>query len=92
MAIEVKIAPELDEIKREGNVFECEFNNMHIKWIIAYDCKELGISDEANLTQWLQNAIALSGKMWQVPYALNKGLPFPSTVYVNGEEVDYPKE
>jgi len=92
MAIEVKIAPELDEIRREGNVFETDFNNMHIEWIVAMDCKELGISDETTLKKWLQNAIGMSGKMWQVPYALNKGLPFPSTVYVNGKEVDYPKD
>lgn len=92
MATEIKIAPDLDEIKREGNVFECDFNGMHIKWCIAYDCKELGISDEANLKKWLKNAIGMSGKMWQVPWVLNKQLPFPSTVYVNDKEVDYPKE
>ena len=92
MAIEVKIAPDLDEIEREQNVFECDFNGMHIKWIVAMDCKELGISDEANLKKWLQNAIGMSGKMWQVPYLLNKQLPFPSEVYVNGEKVDYPKD
>ena len=92
MAKEIKIASDLDEIKRKGNVFECDFNGMHIKWCIAYDCKELGISDEANLKKWLQNAIGMSGKMWQVPWVLNKQLPFPSTVYVNDKEVDYPKE
>ena len=92
MAQEIKIAPDLDEIKREGNVFECDFNGMHIKWVLAYDGNKIGISDEETLKQWLQNAIGLSGKLWQVPYALNKGLPFPSTVYVNGEEVEYPKE
>ena len=92
METEIKIAPDLDEIKRKGNVFECDFNGMHIKWVIAYDCKELGISDEANLKKWLQNAIGMSGKMWQVPWVLNKQLPFPSTVYVNDKEVDYPKE
>lgn len=92
MAIEVKIAPDLDEIKRKGNVFECEFNNMHIKWVLAYDGNKIGISDEENLKKWLQNAIAMSGKMWQVPYLLNKQLPFPSEVYVNDKKVDYPKE
>lgn len=92
MAIEVKIAPELDEIKREGNVFETDFNNMHIKWVLAYDGNKIGISDEVNLKKWLQNAIGFSGKMWQVPYLLNKNLPFASEVYVNDEKVDYPKE
>jgi hypothetical protein len=92
MAIVVKIAPDLDEIKREGNVFECDFNKMHIKWVIAMDCKELGISDEITLKKWLQNAIGMSGKMWQVPYALNKGLLFPSEVYVNDKKVEYPKD
>lgn len=88
----IKIAPDLDEIKRKENVFECDFNGMHIKWVIAYDCKKLGISDEANLKKWLQNAIGMSGKLWQVPWVLNKQLPFPSTVYVNDKEVEYPKE
>lgn len=91
MAMEIKIAPELDEIKREGNVFECDFNNMRIKWAIAADCSAMDEVTEKNLKQWLQNAIAMSGKMWQVPYLLNKHLPFPSTVYVDGKEVEYPK-
>ena len=92
MAKEIKIAPDLDEIRRDGNVFECDFNNMHIKWVLAYDGNKIGISDEENLKKWLQNAIALSGKMWQVPYLLNKRLPFPSEVYVNDKKVDYPKD
>jgi hypothetical protein len=92
MAIEVKIAPELDEIRREGNVFECEFNDMHIKWCIGDDCSDVDEKTEQNLKKWLQNAIAMSGKMWQVPYLLNKNLPFPSMVYVNGKEVEYPKD
>ena len=92
MATEIKIAPELDEIKRDGNVFECDFNGMHIKWVIARDCSDMSEKNEQALKKWLQNAIGLSGKMWQVPYTLNKGLPFPSMVYVNGEEVEYPKE
>lgn len=91
MAIEVKIAPDLEEIKRDGNVFECDFNKMHIKWVIAMDCRDMSDENELNLKKWLQNAIALSGKMWQVPYALNKGLPFASEIYVNGEKVEYPK-
>lgn len=88
----IKIAPDLGEIRRNGNVFETEFNGMAIKWVIAYDCSDMSVKNETALKQWLQNAIGMSGKMWQVPYALNKGLPFPSTVYVNGKEVDYPKE
>lgn len=92
MAIEVKIAPDLEEIKREGNVFETDFNNMHIKWVIAMDCKDMSDKDEENLKKWLQNAIAMSSKLWQVPFLLNKNLPFPSTVYVNDKEVEYPKE
>lgn len=92
MATEIKIAPDLDEIKRNGNVFECDFNNMHIKWVIAIDSSDMSETNEMTLKKWLQNAIALSGKMWQVPYALNKGLPFPSMVYVNDKEVEYPKE
>lgn len=92
MAKEIKIAPDLDEIKREGNVFECEFNNMHIKWCIGDDCSDMDEKTEQILKQWLQTAIGLAGKMWQVPYALNRSLPFPSTVYVNDKEVEYPKE
>lgn len=92
MAIEVKIAPELDEIKREDNVFSCEFNGMAIRWCIAADCSDMSEKTETNLKKWLQNAIGFSGKMWQVPYLLNKNLPFASEVYVNDEKVDYPKE
>jgi hypothetical protein len=92
MAIEVKIAPDLEEINREGNVFETDFNKMHIEWIIAHDCKDMSDKDETTLKKWLQNAIGMSGKMWQVPYLLNKHLPFPSEVYVNGEKVEYPKD
>lgn len=88
----IKIAPDLGEIRRNGNVFETEFNGMAIKWAIAADCQNLSEKKETTLKTWLQTAIGMSGKMWQVPYALNKGLPFPSTVYVNGKEVDYPKE
>jgi len=73
----IKIAPDLGEIRRNGNVFECDFNSMHIKWVIAYDCSDMDADTEKNLKKWLQNAIGMSGKMWQVPYALNKGLPFP---------------
>lgn len=90
MAKEVKIAPDLEEIKREGNVFETDFNNMHIKWVIAMDCKDMSDKDETTLKQWLQNAIGLSGKMWQVPYLLNDKLPFASEVYVNDKKVEYP--
>ena len=87
----IKLAPDIEEIKREGNVFECEFNGMAIKWCIAADCKDMTEKNELTLKKWLQSAIAMSGKLWQVPYALNQQLPFPSIVYVNGEEVDYPK-
>ena len=90
MAIEVKIAPDLEEIKREGNVFETDFNKMHIRWVIAMDCKDMSDKDETTLKQWLQNAIGFSGKMWQVPFLLNKNLPFASEVYVNDEKVEYP--
>jgi hypothetical protein len=92
MAKEIKIAPDLDEIKRDGNVFTVDFNDMHIKWIIAKDCSDMSEKIETALKQWLQSAIGMSGKMWMVPYALNKGLPFPSMVYVDGKEVEYPKE
>ncbi len=92
MAIDIKIAPDLDEIKREGNVFCCEFNNMKIRWAIAADCADMSDEDELTLKKWLQNAIGFSGKIWQVPYALNKNLPFASEVYVNDKKVDYPKE
>jgi len=47
---------------------------------------------EAKLKQWLQTVIGMSGKMWQVPFLLNKNLPFASEVYVDGEKVNYPKD
>lgn len=92
MTKEIKIAPDIEEIKREGNVLSCEFNNMKIKWCIGDDCSDIDESTEQALKQWLQTAIGLAGKMWQVPYMLNKQLPFPSIVYVDGKVVDYPKE
>ena len=91
MSIEIKLAPDLEEITREGNVFSCEFNNMNIKWCIAHDCNDISKKDEENLKMWLQNAIAFSGKTWQLPFLLNQNLPFTSEVYVNGEKVEYPK-
>ena len=92
MAKIIKIAPDLEEIKREENVFSCEFNNMAIRWAIAADCKNMSADTEQNLKKWLQNAIGFSGKLWQLPYLLNKNLPFSSEIYVNDEKVDYPKE
>ncbi len=91
MANEIKIAPDLDKIRREGNVFECEFNGMKIRWCIGDDCSDITDEEEHILKQWLQTAIALAGKMWQVPYLLNNNLSFPSKVYVNGKEVEFPK-
>ena len=92
MATTIKIAPDLDEIKRENNVFVTEFNNMSIRWAIADDCSDMPEDVEENLKKWLQGAIAMSDHMWQVPYLLNNSkLPFASEVYVNGERVDYPK-
>ena len=92
MAIEIKLAPNMDEIKRDGNVLSCEFNGMKIRWAIGDDCSDIDDKTERSLKEWLQNAIGMSGKMWQVPFILNKNLPFPSKIYVNDKEVDYPKD
>lgn len=86
----IKIAPDLEEITRENNVFSCEFNNKKIRWCIAYDCNNLSEENETNLKKWLQNAIALSGKAWQIAYLLNNnGLPFSSDIFINGYKVEY---
>ena len=86
----IQIAPNLEEITRNNNVFSCHFNNMDIKWCIAYDCSNLSEKDETTLKEWLCNAIALSGKLWQLPYFLNEsGLPFTSEVFVDGKKVEY---
>jgi len=53
MAKTVKIAPDLEEIKREENVFSCEFNGMAIRWAIADDCKNMSSDTEQNLKKWL---------------------------------------
>ena len=92
MAHEIKLAPNLNEIERDGNVLSCEFNGMKIRWAIGDDCSDLDEKTEHSLKEWLQTAIGMSGKMWQVPFILNKHLPFPSLVYVNDKVVDYPKE
>lgn len=81
----------MEEIKRKGNVFSCEFNGMQIRWAIGEDCSDMNGNAEEKLKQCLQTAIGLSGKMWQVAFVLNKSLPFPSKLYVNGKEVEYPK-
>lgn len=90
MAEKVSIAPDIEDIKRTGNVFECDFDGMHIKWAVATDCSDMDETTERNLKSCLQTAIALSGKMWQVPYALNMSLGFSSEVYVDDKRVDYP--
>lgn len=87
----IQIAPCADEITRVGNVFSCDFNKMHIEWNIEADCNDMNEDNERKLKDWLSMAIAMSGKLWQVPYLLNANLPFPSKIYVNGNEIDYPK-
>ena len=86
----INVAPDMDEIRREGNVFLCHFNGMDIKWCIGDDCSDMDEQTERALKEWLQSAIGMSGKLWQVPFVLNKELPFPSIVYVNGKVQDYP--
>ncbi len=89
---EIQIAPYADEITREGTAFSCEFNGMKIEWDIEGEWSDLDNEIENRLKNWLSTAIAMSGKLWQVPYVLNKNLPFTSKVYVNGKEVEYPKD
>lgn len=90
MAKKVKIAPSLKDIRRNGNVFECEYNKIRIKWVIAMDCAYMSKENEKILKQWMQSAIGKSSRLWQVPYLLNKGNPYPSVVYMNDERFDYP--
>ena len=90
--MEIKIAPDLEEITRDNNIFSCDFNNMHIDWCIADDCNDMTAKTEETLKEWLQTTIALSSKTWQVPYMLNKHLPFPSIIKINGDIVEYPKD
>ena len=86
----IKIAPDLEEITRENNVFSCEFNSKKIRWCIAYDCSNLSEENETILKKWLQNAIALSSKSWQIAYFLNNnGLPFSSDIFINGDKIEY---
>ena len=65
---------------------------MSIRWCLAADCRDMSDEDETNLKKWLQNAIGMSGKTWQLPWYLNKNLPFASEVYVNDKIVEYPKD
>lgn len=87
----IKIAPGSEEITRNGNVFSCEFNNMKIRWEIEADCNEMDEETENKLKKWLSCGIAMSGKLWQLPYMLNDKLPFSSKIFVNDKEVEYPK-
>ena len=89
--MDIKIAPSADEITRASNVFKCHFNGMDIEWHIEADCSDMNEDNERKLKDWLSMAIAMSGKLWQVPYLLNANLPFASKIYVNNNEVDYPK-
>lgn len=90
MVKKVKIAPNLDDIRRNGNVLECEYNDVHIKWVIAMDCSNISTEDETTLKQYLQAAIGTSSRLWQVPYKLNKAITLPSVVYVNDEVYNFP--
>lgn len=83
----VKIAPDLSEITRKGNVFACKFNGMRFRWCIAEDCSCMNTEKENRLKQCLQAAIAMSDKCWQVRSALNQSLPFASKLYVDDKEV-----
>ena len=85
----IKIAPSVEEITRENNVFSCEFNGMRIKWIICADFNNIAEDAEKNLKNWLCNAIGFSSKIWQVPLILNKHMPFKSEVYINDNLVTY---
>lgn len=86
----VKIAPDADEISVDGNVFYCTFNGMDIEWHVDYDVAN-NDDDIDKLKEWLSSAIAMSGKIWQVPYLLNNNLPFSSEIYINEKKVDYPR-
>lgn len=88
--MKIKIAPSIDEITRNENVLSCDFNNIHLKWVIAWDCSELSPDDDEHLKRWLCNAIAVSSKLWQVPFILNSNMPFKSEFYVDGEKIDDP--
>jgi hypothetical protein len=85
----IQIAPKWNEITRKENVFTCKFNNMDIKWCIAYDCSNLTKEDDKELKKCLSTAIAISSSLWRLPYLLNNDAMPLSEVYVNGEKVEY---
>jgi hypothetical protein len=84
----IDIYPDIEEITRKNNVFSCEFNNKKIRWCIAYDCNNLSEENETNLKMWLQNAIALSSKSWQIAFFLNNGLPFSSDIFIDCVKIE----
>lgn len=85
-----KIELKAEDITRNDNVISCDYLNMHIEWVIDWDCSELSPDDDKYLKNCLNNAIAVSSKLWQVPFILNSNMPFKSVVYVDGEKIEDP--
>ena len=62
----IKIAPDLNEITMSGNVMSTKFNGMKIEYIMSVKPDELSEDDVENLKRWLQAAIGMSSKSWQI--------------------------
>ena len=49
-----------------GNVMSTKFNGMKIEYIMSVEPDELSEDDVENLKRWLQSAIGMSSKSWQI--------------------------
>lgn len=85
----VKIAPSREEVTLGGNVLRTSFNGMDIEYRLAGGVTGKYSADY--LRDILCQAIAMSGKLWQLPFLLNNN-GVPGECYVDGEYVNYPKD
>lgn len=79
----IKIAPDLSDIKVEGNILECEFNNIYFKWVLAFDPRTTRFEEVLTLKAYLQAAIGFYSKTHQVREYLQKYVSIPNILFTN---------
>ena len=83
----IKIAPNANEIKREGTSFITDFNGMHIVWQLPSEYAPMSKESEQNGKECLSCAIAMSSKLYQAAATLDRALGTATKFYVNGNEI-----
>lgn len=85
----IKIAPSLEEVTLEDGILKTHFNSMDIEYRLAAGVAEQYTHE--SIRKGFCQAIALSGKLWQLPFLLNNN-GVHGECYVNGEHINYPKD